>query len=398
MQSFHSDNGGGRARSRLKIMETLIGKGPMTRGELAGLSGMAAGTLTDLLGALKAEKLILTQKAKTAGAGRPAEILSVNAGLGHVIGIKISMHEATLALTDFSGRVLATRKLAHVAGSLDAVASGKTIGLAAKEMLAQMEVPRAGVAGIGVGLPGFIESHAGKCLWSPVFPAGGNEFAATLREATGLSVLIENDVNLVTLAERWARHGRNCDDFMVITLEHGLGMGLFLNGELYSGANGLAAEFGHMIVEPDGAPCRCGRRGCLEAYVNDGAIAGRACLLMGKPSPRDDAAINEMVKAATELALAGDSQLRWIFAAAGTRLGRAAANMANVLAPRRVIVTGEAMRAEDLLMRPFTDAFSETLLPVLAARTELVWHKTGDEIWAQGAAARVLSHRFAGKS
>jgi predicted NBD/HSP70 family sugar kinase len=153
-----------------------------------------------------------------------------------------------------------------------------------------------------------------------------------------------------------------------------------------------------MIVEPDGAPCRCGRRGCLEAYVNDGAIAGRACLLMGKPSPRDDAAINDMVKAATNLALAGDNQLRWIFATAGTRLGRAVANMANVLAPRRVIVTGEAMRAEDLLMRPFTDAFSETLLPVLAARTELVWHKTGDEIWAQGAAARVLSHRFAGKS
>lgn len=386
----------GRARNRLKIMECLIGHGPMTRGGLAVRTGFSPATIAELLGELSSEGLVLAGKAAGAGPGRPKQVLQANAQAGHVIGIKLSMHEATICLTDFAGTALATRKLAHIAGKHSPAESAKLIAAEIVALLGSRVMQAKDVAGIGLGLPGFIESPSGRCLWSPVFSSRAEEFPKLLAEAARIPVLAENDVNLVTLAERWFGRGREQDHFMVITLEHGLGMGLWLNGELYSGASGLAAEFGHVIAEPGGAACRCGRKGCLEAYVSDGAMASRAAVMMGAPEPRDGEEVNRTMNAATAAAMEGHAALRGLFAQAGLRLGRAAANAANILAPGLIIVTGEAMRAEDLLMRPFSDGFQETLLPALRGRVGLGWHKSSDENWAKGAAARVLSSRFAG--
>ena len=117
---------------------------------------------------------------------------------------------------------------------------------------------------------------------------------------------------------------------------------------------------------------------------------------MERPIPRDGVEVHKLIDEMTQRALQGEQALRVLIAQAGTRLGRETANIANILAPQRIIVTGEAMRAEDLLMRPFTDGFHESLLPMLREQTQIVWHKTSDEVWAKGAAARVLRARFAG--
>lgn len=382
------------APNRLKVMEALIGHGFMSRGELGQKTGLSAATVSETVSALMGDGLIVAQKSIASTRGRPAQLIGVNAAAGHVVGIKLSMHETTLSLTNFAGEALGSCKIAHPPGGQDATQSAVRIGESVLSLIGSASLSPADIAGIGVGMPGFVAS--GRCLWSPVFPDGAEAFTIWLSQITGIAVEVDNDVNLVTLAERWFGAGRDVDHFMVITLEHGLGMGLFLNGELYAGPNGLAAEFGHVIVERDGAPCRCGRKGCLEAYVCDSALARQAAPLMGCAAPRDGAGVNELMREMTHRALNGAADLREIFAQAGMRLGRETGNIANILVPQRIIVTGEAMRAEDFLMRPFMDGFQESLLPMLRGQTELMWHKTSDEVWAQGAAARVLRARFAG--
>ena len=382
--------------NRLKVMECLLGHGFMARNELGQKTGLSAATVSETVSALMSEGLVVAQKATSSTRGRPAQVIGVNAMAGHVVGIKLSMHEATLALTNFAGEALGSTKIAHPPGGLDATQSAVRIGDGVLQLIGAAGLSAGDIAGIGVGMPGFVESASGRCLWSPVFAQGAESFAIWLSHITSIAVAVENDVNLVTLAERWFGEGRGVDHFMVITLEHGLGMGLFLNGELYAGPNRLAAEFGHVIVEREGALCRCGRKGCLEAYVSDGALARQAAQLMERPIPADGLEVHELVDEMTRRALQGEPALRILIAQAGLRLGRETANIANILAPQRIIVTGEAMRAEDLLMRPFTDGFHGSLLPMLREQTQIVWHKTSDEVWAKGAAARVLRAKFAG--
>ena len=381
---------------RLRIMECLIGHGPMTRGELSARIGLSPASLSEWISELSAEGLVLSTKQARNGPGRPRDVLSVHAKAGHVVGIKLSMHEATLALTDFSGKCLGSMKVQHIAGAQKSDISARHIAAKIRNFIRHHGLSPADIAGIGLGLPGFIESPSGKCLWSPVFSSKPNKFIRILAEEAQIPVLVDNDVNLVCLAERWFGRGRDVDPFMVISLEHGLGMGLWLNGGLYRGPRGIAAELAHIIAEPGGALCRCGRHGCLEAYVSDQALASRAAIMLGKPVPQHGGEVHRMMADVTAQAMAGNGDFRKLIAEAGERLGLAVANAANLLAPKRVIVTGEAMRAEDLIMRPFSDAFMQGLIEPLRDEIKLSWHPVEDEIWAQGAAARVLSERFAG--
>ena len=112
----------------------------------------------------------------------------------------------------------------------------------------------------------------------------------------------------------------------------------------------------------------------------------------------DARVVNEAIKEVTRQAKLGDARLRTLFAEAGHALGLGIANLVNILTPERVLVTGEGMRAEDLLMRPLIDTFQANVLPFLRETTPLIWHAWGDEVWAQGAAALVLSERFAGSA
>ena len=136
------------------------------------------------------------------------------------------------------------------------------------------------LAGVGVALPGFIDSMCGEVHWSAVLRgtrAGAVvPLAASLTNALGVPVLIENDANMLALAEQWFGPAAHLGNTAVVTLEHGLGLGLLLDGELYRGHNGLAAELAHIQIDPDGRPCRCGKRGCLETYVTHDALVAAA--------------------------------------------------------------------------------------------------------------------------
>jgi predicted NBD/HSP70 family sugar kinase len=193
---------------------------------------------------------------------------------------------------------------------------------------------------------------------------------------------------MVTLAELWFGAGRALADFAVVTIEHGVGMGLVLNHRLYRGAMGQGMEFGHTKVQLDGALCRCGQRGCLEAYVADYALGREASTALNWGNRAGSPHV--LLESLYEQAKAGNAAARAIFDRAGRYLAVGLANIVNLFDPRLIVLSGERMRYDYL--------YAEEVLTEMVALTLNTGRKPprveinawGDLVWAQGAAALAL--------
>ncbi len=133
------------------------------------------------------------------------------------------------------------------------------------------------LCGIGVGVPGLIDSESGRLLESPNLPGWSNyDVKGDIERRLGTSVILENDANAAALGEQWLGAGRDFESMGMYTLGTGVGGGLVLNGKIWRGWNGMAGELGHCNVEPDGHPCKCGSHGCLEQYASATAVVRMA--------------------------------------------------------------------------------------------------------------------------
>jgi predicted NBD/HSP70 family sugar kinase len=200
-----------------------------------------------------------------------------------------------------------------------------------------------------------------------------DEIATRLRVAPD-RVEVENDAHLGALGERAAGAARNCDDFVYVKASHGLGAGLVLRGELYAGANGLTGELGHTVVEPDGALCRCGSRGCLETVVAIERVREQIRFVAG-------AAAGEPLAAVMELPAA-----RRIVLEAGRILGRALADVCNLLNPQRIVLGGELAAAGDALVDGVRESIGRYAQPAVAG-VEVVLGLLGEQAQVTGATA-----------
>jgi predicted NBD/HSP70 family sugar kinase len=202
----------------------------------------------------------------------------------------------------------------------------------------------------------------------------------------GLPVRVENDANLGALAEIVWGAGRDCTDLVYVKVATGVGAGLVLNGRLYHGAGGTAGEIGHVTIDDSGPICRCGNRGCLEAFAGAEAVLEPLRRRHG-----DRLTLRQVVLQAQ----AGDVGCRRVIADAGRALGRAVAGTCNLLSPERVLVGGELAQAADLLLEPLREAVGRS---AIAATREVPIRAgvLGERAEVLGAVALVLreSQRF----
>jgi len=384
-----------RAINNALVLDEIRRQGRVSRVEIAKALGLGRSTVSAITAELRESGLILDAAAAQApagGRGRPRIGLELNPRAAHVVGVKIALHQVSGSILDFACNVKGATVVPVRSNRQPPAVVAEIVEDAIRQALDQCGLSMAAVDGICVGIPGFIDSAAGTCHWSPVFSTAPVPFAALLNRRLDVPVFVENDANLVALAERWFGHGRDLDSFVVVTIEHGVGMGLVMNGELHRGARGFASEFGHTQVVPDGAVCRCGQRGCVEAYMADYALlraAGSDAAAADDPIAQEQAVV-----AITERARGGDAALQALFREAGQMLGRGLAGLIRLLDPARVILCGEGLRAADLWLPALREAVeAHTRLPA-GRPVDIVLHAWGDEGWARGAAARVLQHLY----
>jgi glucokinase len=185
-------------------------------------------------------------------------------------------------------------------------------------------------------MAGLIDSESGQLLESPNLPGWNNyDVKGDIERRLGTSVILENDANAAALGEQWLGAGRGFESMGMYTLGTGVGGGLVLNGKIWRGWNGMAAELGHCNVEPDGHPCKCGSHGCLEQYASATAVTrmAREALATGAVTQlRASSANGELdSRVVYECASHGDAVAKQIFERVGRALGLAIANMVNAL-------------------------------------------------------------------
>ena len=376
---------------REQLYAAVRAAGRISRAELARDLGVSPGSITPVASDLIGAGLLREMEglAPPAGRGRPPVTLGVAPEAGHVAGVKLADRDLSAVLVDLAGTPLAQATaprdpadtspegaVAAIAALLDGLRAG--VGAGAGRLL-----------GVGVGLPGLVDHHARRLRWSPILAGRDVDLGGALAARLGVPAAIDNDANCVTMAELWFGRGRALPDFAVVTVEHGVGMGLVVGHAPYRGAHGLGMELGHTCVEIDGAPCRCGRRGCLEAYVSDYALVREAGAVLRDPPPEVDAALDAMHAAA----VAGDAGARAAFDRAGRYLAQGLADVANLFDPRRIILSGGRMR-HDLLWSDAVIARMGAL--ALSDPPPVEVHAWDDLVWARGAAALALSEATPG--
>ena len=253
------------------------------------------------------------------------------------------------------------------------------------------------VDAVGFGIPALVDRDAGIACWSTHLPLEDVPFRDLMSERLGLPVFVDNDANAAMLAEH--RHGaaREVRHAVLVALGTGIGSGLLLDGRIYRGASGFAAEIGHMVVDLDGEECQgdCPGRGCLEVLASGTAIgvAGEEAARLEPESAlgRRLAGGGEVTGGlVTELAHDGDELARSVLAEIGRRLGAGLAGVVNVFNPELVVVGGGALAAGELLLGPAREVVAARALPPMRDLVRIVPAHFGEEAGMMGAALLAL--------
>jgi predicted NBD/HSP70 family sugar kinase/biotin operon repressor len=367
----------------------------ISRSELAEVTGLSQATISSIVSHLIDEGALIEKESlpvPARGRGRPLVALRLNPNYMHVAGVKIATHQIVVSLTDFTGDLLASENIPCEPLDLSPAQLATFISRAIRACLKKANKRLDDVSGIGVGVPGFVEAETGKVFWSPVFKERDVEFGKLLRNRFEAPVFIENDANLVTLAEHWFGLAKGLQHVIVITIEHGTGSGLILNGRLFRGARGIGTEFGHTKVVFDGPICQCGQHGCMETHTAGFAILREAqnAGFRLPPGPLDYQARIALLQQVVKEAEAGNRKYRRIFEQMGNYLGLGIANFVSLINPERVVICEGAVSCAHLFEKSMRATIANRVIAPLQNNLDLVIHHWGDEVWARGAASLVL--------
>ncbi|UAC01980.1 ROK family transcriptional regulator [Dactylosporangium vinaceum] len=375
-------HGTGRDLSRSAVLALLGGRGPTSRADIARELGLSPAAVSQIMRRLLEQGLVEEVAQAPSSGGRPGSLIGLVGSAGRALGVKVAADHLVVVNVRLDGQLLSSATMAFDATAPDALPR-----LAAA--LVPHTAPDPGLPpllGVGVAVPGVVQRPDKGMVDADVLQWRQLPLGRHLRGVLGLPVVVENDVNALAVAEVLYGHGREVDDFLVLTIGRGIGLSIVADRTIYRGGRGGAGEFGHVPMEDDGPPCQCGRRGCLEASLGEPALE-RTARERGVLGPRQG--FDALVAAADR----GDDAACGVLAAAGRLLGRAVAGAANILDPDRIVIAGEGVAHWVHWDRAFRAEFARRQVR-RGDGIALVVDTWDDSNWAQGAAALVLAAPF----
>ncbi|WP_203974828.1 ROK family protein [Planotetraspora silvatica] len=318
-----------RRGNRAVLLRALYFGGPASRNELSATTGLSAATVSNMTGDLLAENVIVEAGQVDSDGGRPRVLLRVNPEFGFAVGVDVGETHVRVELFDLDMKERAKVEYALRTARHEVELVVRHILAGIDVVLAEGGVTTQQVLGAGVGVPGIVESGPDGLVQAKTFGWEGVPLKALLREGTSLPLFVDNGAKTMGQAELWFGSGRGAGNAVIVFLGSGIGATLVTDGTTYRGAASAAGELGHVKVTIGGRTCRCGGRGCLEAYAGAEGILDRAGI-------RVDAADEE--KALAGLLEQGSPVVDETIAYLGIGL----ANMIHLFDPERVVIGGWA--------------------------------------------------------
>ncbi len=369
---------------RVRILEALAQTGRLSRPDLIRRTGLARATVGSLLNDLVLAGIVteLEPAPRDRGqvSGRPARTLMLSPDAAYAVGLDIAHDRVRCMLCDLAGQPIWDK---HVTVAVDD-APDAALDLATSLITqAAGRVPAERILGVGVGIACPVDQRTGTLHAAGIMPGWVRVRPIDeLTARTGFAVRLINDANAAVLAEsRYgaAQHQRDC---VYLRMSSGIGAGIICDGRMLLGCDGLTGELGHIPVDPNGAICRCGNRGCLETVATPEAIAGLLSRSWHRP-----VATTELIP----LIESGNTGAIRAFADAADAVGRAVSAAVMLLNPGQVVVGGELAAAGQALFEPMSRSIQRNTMGSHARGLEVISGALGDSAGVRGAAALVLA-------
>lgn len=349
-----------RRRNRALVIAAMRRHDHLSRTGLAATTGLSHSTISSIAADLMQEGVIAETTANDAATrrGRPQVAMALRPAAASVAAGVLSLNSLTIAVLDYKGDILTAghRRIETLA------LSANTLATEVSSFMTN-QIANAGadsrVRRITLAVQGTTDAGGRILRWSPITPNEDLPLADHLEKTLNIPTTIQNDCNMMAEALRWRPGPHQHSDVIAILLAHGIGMGMISKGELFTGTRSSGAEFGHMNHIPGGASCRCGKRGCVEAYSGSYAIWRRANGLDDSEPPAADISPHE-INALAIRARNGDMSAQAAFAEAGQAVGYALGNLFALIDPAPVVFVGSGTQAFDLIEPHLREALSRT--------------------------------------
>jgi predicted NBD/HSP70 family sugar kinase len=363
----------------------------ISRAEIARAGELSRSTVSEIVDELLRTGLVAEAGEGTSRGGRRPIVLEFQDGARSILGVDIGASHVSVALTDLRGKVLAWETRDFPARD-DPAGAGRLVVELCEACVASPTARGSRLVGVGVGVPSPVDPRQPERLSAIALPSwGGRLNLDDLRSRFRVPVRIDNDANLGALAEHWWGSAKNLSNFAYVKVATGIGSGHFVNGAISRGATGVAGELGHVAIDPRGALCNCGNRGCLQTYIGTQALLDRATSLRPQyPESRLSGGTSPTILELEKAALADDPLALAVFHEAAEYLGTAIAGMVNLMNPSAVIIGGGIARLGERLLAPLRETVLRRTFVGASAAAEIRTSDLGPQDVAIGAATLVL--------
>ncbi len=388
-----------RTYNRHAILDIIRISELISRIDIARSTGLSQASVTAITADLIDEGLILEKRPGVHEGGRPPILLSISPEGAHAIGINLTLEKIDIAIINFQAEIKAfhSKKLNMKNYSVHEIIN--IIVDCVKECMWEADFSKQNISGIGIGIPGLVDSQSGRICFLPNYGWENVNFRDLFQKQINIPTYIENSSNNLAIAEHWFGTGKGMDNFIVVTLENGIGAGYIINGEISRGHGGIAGEFGHLSMDPNGPTCRCGKKGCLEAFAGNNSIMRDAKNIIkqglwdikSEGTTSDDITFDDVINALNKQ----EPELIKIFEKAGTVLGTGISHLITLLNPEKIIITGKGVKAKDKLFDSMFLSINRCVSRKLKIHeTEIIIKKWCDKEWVKGAGALVLKEIY----
>jgi predicted NBD/HSP70 family sugar kinase len=376
------------------IIKCLYFDKAMSCAELSELFDKSIPSIAKAVNELIEEGFVIEQGYAPSSGGRRPLMYAINSNAMYILSVAMDQLSTRLQLVDLLNQPVAELLMFELKLLNNDKALQELVGKI-NEYINQSGVNRDKIAGVGIGMPGFINPIKG--INYSYLDAGDKTLTQYIADETGLSTYVDNDSSLIALAEQKFGIAKSQKEVMVINLGWGIGLGMIVNGEIFRGRNGFAGEFSHIPLSEDGALCACGKRGCLEAeasmlVVSKKAIEGIEQGRITSLKQIDEAHSKQMGDSIMEAANKGDQYAIELFSDAGYKIGKALAILIHIMNPQAIVLSGRGAKVGKILMAPIQQALHKYCIPRLSRGTELLISELGFDAELIGASVLVMEN------
>ncbi|WP_162265101.1 ROK family protein [Polycladidibacter stylochi] len=358
-----------RQQNRDYILSTLRKEKLIARIELGQITGLSPATVTSItadlleLGLIVEHHEIANKEPK--GRGRPRCMLGLQPNVACIVSVKLSVDHIQFLLCNFAGQITQQKIVNFSSRKATREHFTQLLIEELQDFLDENPIEAKHLAEIGLAVQGVVDTQKGTIVWSPALTDRDIDIVRTIKTHFGVNCLLSNDTNMIAEALYRANPNKYGENFVVIYMDQGVGAGFIIDGQLYTGQTGAAAEFGHSLHIPDGALCSCGRRGCLEAYMGDYAIIRQYNDMPVDSAPQQVGVEWKDIEEIIQAARAGNEKAKQVFSNLGKTLGIGITRLIALLDIKKIYLTGRTTSAYDLMQDSLVNSLDESLVSSL---------------------------------